>query len=253
MGVGNASEPVWGDALAPKEPLNLRGWDTFTLRALQDSTSGNSGAMTAAAFVVDAAGHHFIGDAYPLITRWQAVPVDLADAAAAGVALDQIVALGAEFRSTRPAEAAPPTLTVDTDTWTLESTYRAYVGQRFGVPGTFYVQRAGPALYIGRVNRFEVVFRQRGMTLPDLAAAATAPSGSAAWSPMPRAWLEITQGPHGRQVLGQPGTGLMLIDQDQLDALSAAFSQRPLETGAQGRAVGSAGNGRRRIIPGLPG
>ena len=145
-----------------EKSANLQGFDTFSVEALQDMGPGHSGGITAAAVLVDAQGHVVTGDAYPLATQWEHVPLDLKAAAEGGLDLGDIVSVGLELRA-----SGEDNWTVETDTWKATTSYKAYVGQRLGVSNSFYVQRNGTRLQIGRVNQFEVVFQQRaGNSLP---------------------------------------------------------------------------------------
>jgi hypothetical protein len=133
------------------------------------------------------------------------------------VALDRIVAVGLELRpapspagTANDAPADPPSTVVRTDSWRLLTSYHPYIGQRLGLPDTFYVQRDGLRLAVGRVGHFELVFHRR----------ATGVLGTP--------WLEIRQGRSGQRVVGAPATGLWLLDQDALDALNPSLGAAAL-------------------------
>jgi len=187
-------------------PTDLRLYDTFWTYVMHDSAKASSGLLHARAFLEDAAGHHFESDAYPILAHWQGVPLDLLEAGQNGLALDQITAVGLHIEpAVRHERAAAPTINVQTDDWVCTSGLHTYAGQRLGAPGTFYVQRQGSRVAVGVVHKFEMVFHER--------------AGVA------RPWLEIFQGPTNKCVLGQPGTGLMLLGQDQFDGLAPGLHQ----------------------------
>jgi len=160
-----------------------------------------SGEWVARMFVVDAEGKKVYGDAGSITSRWQDLLLDLKTAADEGADVSRIVTVGIAFQNVRAGGSA---LEVQTDTWTLAREYRAYEGERLGREKSFYVEREGMRLRVGTVGGYEVTFHQR--------------SGA------DRPWISIT-GPKSALLMGQKGTGLMLLDQTGFDSIGGAIRQ----------------------------
>jgi hypothetical protein len=192
-------------------PRNLEKFSTISAAVMHLGTAAQSGQWRAAVYLVDADGKRVAGDAYAVTSKWRDVPLDLRTAEEEGLDLMHVVEVGVEFlRPNTSAETTEP-LAVQTDTWRVETDTHAYVGQKFGAAKSFYVQREGTRLEVGMVGQYEVDFFQRAGTQ--------------------RPWFTIRQ--KGNLALGQPGPGLMLLDQDQFDGL--------------GRGAGGAACGRMRM------
>jgi hypothetical protein len=186
--------------------MNLPAEATLRASITHTGPPDRSGEWTAAVFIRDDAGQEFVGDNFPITTTWQDVPLDLHEASA--VDLTHVVGMGLRFTHVH-GDNQP--LTLQTDTWALRYDHHAYVGARLGIPQSFYVQRDGTRLMVGRVNQYEITFFERAGTT--------------------RPWMSITQTrgeapyAHTETALGQTGTGLMLLDQNQYDALGKAVRQ----------------------------
>jgi len=182
---------------------SVRGYDTVSIQCRYGGDIQPAGQIRARDFVIDKRGKVYAGDWYPLYAQWFAITLDLASAAEAGVDLDDAGVVGVEFSTAGMDAPAPAGVEVYTDTWELTANNHAYVGLRLGVSRTFYVERQGTRVSVGQVGRFEMTFMKRSND----------PSAP------PRAWMEVRQGEKGDLVLGQPGTGLAMLDQDQVDRL----------------------------------
>jgi hypothetical protein len=188
-------------------PINLQNQDTLLAGIMHTDSPARSGEWTANVVLRDEAGKEFVGDAYAITTQWQDALLDLHDAATT-VDLSHIAGMGLRFQHVRGTDEP---LTIQTDTWTVRRDHHAYVGARFGMPRTFYVQRDGSRLTVGMVNQYEITFFQRAGTA--------------------RPWMTISQNvgtegaSHRQMVLGQDGTGLMLLDQNSYDALGTSVRQ----------------------------
>ncbi len=239
--------------------IDLNNFDTVYAGVLHTGMPAQSGRMMAAVYLVDGAGHRVAGDWYAITTRWQQVPMDLKTAAEAGLQLGQITELGVRIRTaiglkspvstTRPATAdgkkeidldtkstrnapdltpispdlksfssdieakesgiLPFSMDIQTDNWAVSRDKHSYLGDMAGSPKSFYVKREGGRLLVGSVNQYEIAFYERAGT--------------------ERPWISVTQGggASGRKrlVLGQPGTGLMLLDQEGYDGLAGGMQQ----------------------------
>ncbi len=190
---------------------DLRLYNTFYIQVMETSGVAHGGTLLARSYIEDNAGHRFASDAYPIISHWQAVPLDIQMAQQEGVAIDQIAAVGLQIEPANADKNNAPTINVQTDDWFCSSAQKLYTGQRLGAPGTFYVQREGTRLEVGAVHQFEMVFHDR--------------------AGIQRPWLEILQDETNQRVLGQDGSGLMLLDQDQFDALSPGLHQAAIVGG----------------------
>jgi hypothetical protein len=176
---------------------------------MEDSGIANAGVLTARATLEDASGHRVLSDSYPILTHWQSIPFDLKTAADEGLKLEEVKTIGLQIESIDPAQKE--LINVQTDDWMCNGLQQHLFGQRLGIPGSFYVQRDGSRLQVGTVGRFEILFHDR--------------------AGIDRPWLEIFQGEKNRRVLGQPHTGLMLLDQDQFDGLSSNLHQAAIVGG----------------------
>ena len=197
--------------------INAAGFDTLTVDVMQDSGPDKTGLLLAAAVVEDVHGNRVVGDFYPVTTRWQAVGLDLPTAVQEGLGAGELAAVGVALRYSGATDGSP-TIELQTDQWALRGSQRTYVGSRTGVAKSFYVDRQGGRLRIGQVDQWEMTFHQRAIT-GDPAPGQPRLTG--------RPWLEVTRGPNQQVVLGQPGTGLMVLDQDQYDALAKAAQRGP--------------------------
>ncbi len=195
-------------------PADFQNFDTVSISVTHLGEPARSSDWTAAVVLVDESGKRIVGDAYPVTTRWTALPLDIKTAASEGIDLGHVATIGIEFRQAREGVTEP--LEVQTDTWSVQRDYHAYMGQRLGAPKTFYAQRDGTRLAIGMVGQYEVTFYQR--------------------TGVERPWITITQtdaniaNPERTMVLGQPGTGLMLLDQDMYDAIASGVRQDAIGT-----------------------
>ena len=182
-------------------PVNFQNDDTLVAGVMHVDSPARSGEWSARVVVRDDAGKEFVGDALAITTKWQDALLDLHDAAAT-VDLAHVAGMGVRFEHVSGGGDGP--LTLQTDTWAVRREHHAYVGARLGMPKSFYVQRDGSRLTLGRVNQYEITFFER--------------------SGIERPWMTITQnvGTEGaaqrEMVVGQAGTGLMLLDQDMYDA-----------------------------------
>ncbi len=117
--------------------------------------------------------------------------------------------MGVEF--TKPPTSFSDPLLVQTDSWTARSEFHDYIGTRIGAPKTFYVERKGTRLSVGMVGQYEMTFFDRG--------------GNSNGNIPQRPWITFSNGPKRTLTLGQPGTGLMLLDQDAYDQLASLTQQ----------------------------
>ncbi|HUO10363.1 MAG TPA: hypothetical protein VM008_18805 [Phycisphaerae bacterium] len=183
------------------KPVDMQNYETVSAQVMHLGTAERSGEWRAAIYLVDDEGKRVQGDAYAVTSKWRAAPLDLKTASEEGLDVARVVEIGLQFVRGRAAagegEGKEP-LEVQTDTWAAESDAHVYIGNKLGKVKTFYVQREGTRLEVGMVGQYEVDFFQRAGTQ--------------------RPWFTVRQ--KGDLALGQPGTGLMLLDQDQYDALN---------------------------------
>lgn len=179
-------------------PMDLRTLDVVSISVQQ---RGGASRLLASVILSDDQGRSVSGDYAPVGSAWQTLLLDLNGAGDVDLSHIRRISLDVQYsdKATNPTE-------IVTDSWMARQSQRAYTGQRLGAPRSFYAQRNGLRLHVGQVGRFEVTFVQC--------------SGSE------RSWLEISQA--GRQVVGQPHTGLMLFGQDQFDSLGRSIRQTPL-------------------------
>ncbi len=182
------------------QPVDLRTLDLLSLPVQQ---RGSSSKLLAAVVIVDADEHLAIGDMTPLDGTWRRLLLDLNGVT--DIDLSRITQIGIKIEY---AEDATRQATLATDHWVAQQSQKSYVGQRYGMSRSFYVQRNGLRLHVGQVDRFEMTFIQCSGTK--------------------RAWLEMTQGAERQMVMGQPHTGLMLLGQEQFDALGRSIRQVPM-------------------------
>lgn len=182
------------------QTIDLRTLDVLTVPVQQ---RGGASKLLAAITIADDEEHTFSGDFAAVGSTWRMLQLDLRGAT--GMDVSRIVSIAIEIRY---ADDATRATEIITDGWEARQAQRSYVGQRIGAPRSFYVQRNGLRLHVGQVGRFEITFVQ--------------------CSGAERAWLEITQGDDRHMVVGQPHTGLMLLGQDQLDALGRSIRQTPM-------------------------
>jgi hypothetical protein len=181
--------------------------------------------LAAAVVVEDSHGNRFVGDFYPVTGKWFTVPLDLNYAAEhSAVDLQAITTVGVALR---PGGKVP--VEVMTDSWMLSASKRAYwpipVGAGSPAAKGFYVRREGGALRIGQSEQWQMTFYKR--------------------AGQERGWLEVTRGKGAQVVMGQQGTGLMILDQEAWDGLEKGVARTPMTAEAiaglgQGRAPGYA-------------
>ncbi len=182
-----------------ERPRNLERFSTISAAVMHLGSAARSGEWRAAVYLVDEDGKRVAGDTYAVTTKWRALPLDLRTASEEGLDVMHVVEVGVELvRGIAPEEGAGEPLQIQTDTWKVESDAHEYIGQKFGAAKSFYVQREGTRLEVGMVGQYEIDFFERAGTQ--------------------RPWFTVRQ--KGNLSLGQPGTGLMLLDQDQYDALN---------------------------------
>lgn len=207
---------------SPRALLDFSRYTQLTLQVSHTDPAGRNGAYTASAAVIDAGGSRFESDAFPVLSSWEPVELDLRAAAAAGIDLAHIAGLEVVLRTTGPQENQP--LTFQTDSWTARMGIKKYVGDRDGRRRSFFIESDTGQIRVGTLGQYEMVFSDRG--------APVSAAGQAAVMPAP--WLNIfsamTPGAGDQdlqsisleKVLGQDATGLMLLDQAGLDALGSA-------------------------------
>jgi hypothetical protein len=189
------------------KPVDMQNYVTVSAQVMHLGRAERSGEWRAAVYLVDDEGKKVVGDAYAVTSQWRAAPLDLKTAEEEGLDVARVVEIGLQFVRGKVAagggEGEEP-LEVQTDTWAAESDSHVYIGNKLGKAKTFYVQREGTRLEVGMVGLYEVDFFQRSGTK--------------------RPWFTVRQ--KGNLALGQPGTGLMLLDQDQYDALNVGGGVR---------------------------
>lgn len=189
----------------PPKPLDLGAYDVLTVQVAHEEAPGRNGACTALVRITDADGNSFASDAYPVLSTWQAATCDLRQALHTDIDLSRIASIALELR---PGEGAAP-LHVKTDTWAVNKQVRNYVGSSVGAARTFFVQSRGGSIHVGSVDQYEMIISDQGL------------------APSAQPWLQVFSAPPPvagtsnppREVLGQPFTGLYLLDQDGLSAV----------------------------------
>jgi hypothetical protein len=198
QGRWSASVPVIGPGevrLAPAKPLDMSGYDLLTVQVAQADAGARNGECVARLRITDSSGRMAEGDLYPVVDGWRAVPLDLRAAGRQGVDLSRIVSVGLELERVSGGALA---LAVKTDAWAAEANMRGYVGSSLGAAKSFFVESRGAGIHVGSVGQYEVVVEDRG----DVTAAAP--------------WMRVYGGLPLREVIGQAGTGLYLLDADSL-------------------------------------
>jgi hypothetical protein len=172
-----------------------------------------SASFAAAVTLTDASGTSVTGDFYPIVARWQTVPLDLPSLAiptsdTPPIDLSRIASIGLVIKPLGPATHTDPRqdqpLEIQTDSWTALSDSRPYLGQRLSPPNTFYAQRRGTRILVGITDSYELTFADR----------------SSFANPNAPPFLSVTHGPNHRTVLGQPHTGLSILAGPDLAALN---------------------------------
>ncbi len=235
----------------PKKPLDLSHFDQLLFPVCHADGPDRNGEFAAAATVIDTAGNRFTGDAFAVLSAWEPLLLNLTEAKEAGVDVGHVaqIQIGLQ-RAQDPREDGP--LDFLTDSWGAAGGVKNYIGAREGKLRTFYVQSGAGHIRAGTVGQYELVFSDHGAAaqLPADAAgnAATAsapgtmPGGEApmgalrlgdAAGPAPRSLTIFTalKPPEEstglasvslQRVLGQPESGLMLLDQKGMDLLGGA-------------------------------
>lgn len=195
------------------KPLDLSAHDLLTAQVMHADTPAHNGQSTAALVVTDAAGKTVRGDAYPVLSHWQSVTFDLRIAQEQGLDTSRIATIGLALCPVRELPADSP-LAIQTDSWSTLDAARSYLGTSVGPAKSFYVEYRGTRLVVGTVGQYEITLLDRGARPSAVGKATPAPT-----------WLTIAT--PARKVLGQPATGLMLLDQSGLDTLGALRRQDP--------------------------
>jgi hypothetical protein len=187
------------------KPVDMQNYVTVSAQVMHLGSAERSGEWRAAVYLVDDEGKKVVGDAYAVTSQWRVAPLDLKTAEEEGLDVARVAEIGLQFvRGKTAAGGREEPLEVQTDTWEAQSDSHVYIGNKLGKAKTFYVQREGTRLEVGIVGLYEVDFFQRSGTQ--------------------RPWFTVRQ--KGNLALGQPGTGLMLLDQDQYDALNVGGGVR---------------------------
>ncbi len=202
----------------PTKILDLGAYDILTLQFAHLNAASDNGACTAQVILTDADGKTARGDAFAIKSKWAPVRFDLKKAFDDGLDISRIVSIGVALKPTRDITADAPLL-VQTDTWAAGIDSRIYLGSPAGPDKSFYVQSRGDRIRIGSVGQYEMYIWNRG-------------SGNSA------GWLEAFGPAHEKRILGQEGTGLMLLDQSGLDALGTQRRQSAETTAASGPSAG---------------
>ncbi|HVX86348.1 MAG TPA: hypothetical protein VH253_16310, partial [Phycisphaerae bacterium] len=195
------------------QPLDLHAADTLQLAVAHMDSPARSATYAAAVVAVDSAGTRVTGDFYPLFSQWQTIPLDLPSAAtptgdSPPLDLAHIASIGLALKPLADASTVPPAaapLDIQTDSWAALSDSRPYTGFRLAPPNSFYAERHGTRILVGLTGSYELAFSN---------------SSTFGAAPSHPPFLSITQGTTHRLVLGQPNTGLMLLDPAALDALA---------------------------------
>ncbi len=226
--------------------FDLSGYGLVALQVMHLGPAARNGQCLAAIVLTDTSGKSVEGDLFSVTTQWEEVPLDLQWALDQGLDLSRVASMGVVLRPSGAAGALVPAasdngadgdgLDIQTDTWTAEKRERFYVGSRdtpvqvvregeFSTPHVppkpFFVEARGARLMVGTVDQYEITFWNRGGSRADDSqpSGASSPDGSAA--PAQRPWLEVRAGSPGKTVIGQPGSGLTLLDQENLDKIGA--------------------------------
>ncbi|HEY4328638.1 MAG TPA: hypothetical protein VGN88_02790 [Phycisphaerae bacterium] len=199
----------------PAKPLDLGSMDLLSAQVTHAGAPGDNGQVTAALVLTDADGRTARGDAFPITSHWQAISFDLKRAFDDGLDISRIVSISLALRqgSTLPAEGP---LLIQTDTWKASTNARTYLGSADGTDKSFYIDGRGLSLRIGSVGQYEITLSDRGAPFtPPPAAENAGVDLSKNAAPLP--WMSVASGT--RHAVGQPVTGLVLLDQSGLDAL----------------------------------
>jgi hypothetical protein len=193
------------------KPLPVQDFDTFSVQVMQDSPRANAD-LAAAVLIEDSHGNRFVGDFYLVTTKWFTVPLDLHYAAEhSAVDLSAITTVGVALR---PSAKVVAPIEFMTDTWALSASKRIYWpipaadSAATPSPKSFYIRREGGALRIGQGDQWQLTFHKR--------------------AGQDRAWLEVTRGRSAQVVMGQQGTGLMILDQEAWNGLEKAVQRTPI-------------------------
>jgi hypothetical protein len=184
-----------------RKPTSLRTFDTMTAGVIETDAPGRGGEWMARLFVVDEGGKKLLGDPMPVTARWQNAMLDLARAEEEGFDIERVVKVGVALENVKAGDGP---LEIQTDTWSAGRDYKSYEGERSAKAKNFYVERAGTRLRVGMSGQYELTFYQRSGT--------------------ERPWMSVSTA-GGETMLGQNGTGLMLLDQNGFDALGGGVQQ----------------------------
>ena len=203
----------------PHSPLDFSRYLQLTLPVSHTDAAGRNGEFTVSAAVIDGDGNRFESDAFPLLSVWEPIELDLRNAR--DLHLADIRKIEIILRRASAAAGDAP-IDFQTDAWLAHNAVKKYIGERTGKLRTFFVESSPGQIRLGTVGQYEMRFTDRGSP----AIAANPPS--------PAPWLAIftAVNPADRsedlqrvsldRVLGEEGTGLALVDQSGLDALGSA-------------------------------
>jgi hypothetical protein len=193
------------------KPLMFNDGDTFAVDVMQDSGQGKANVLAAAAFIEDTHGIRVTGDFYPVAGKWLTVPLDLEAASRKGIDLESIAIVGVSVL----VEKGPEPIDFRTDHWAIKTSRRTYWpiaadGSVIANPKGFYAHRAGGTLQVGVTDQWRISIHKRaGHELP---------------------WLEVARGKGNQIVIGKPGTGLLILDQDGWNALEKGVQRGAVST-----------------------
>jgi hypothetical protein len=188
----------------PSRSIDLGSYEILTLPFAHLNPAGDNGAFTAQIALTDADSKTIRGDAFPIKSRYAPIRFDLKAAFDNGLDIDRITSISVTLKPTRAIPADAPLL-VQTDNWAAINDARIYLGSPTGAAKSFYIQSRGDRIQVGSVGQYEMHVWNRGGTTAS--------------------WLEVFGPQHERPLLGQEGTGLLLLDQSGFDALSALRQQ----------------------------
>jgi hypothetical protein len=191
----------------PPQPLDLGSFDLLTAQVSHEGPPSRNGQWQAWLRVTDESGQTAEGDHFPILSTWQGVTLDLAKAFDGDLDPSRIASISL-FLQPDPSRPPPDEpLNIKTDSWATQKETRVHQGSSVGAPRSFFVESRATAIHVGSVGQYEMVISDQGIV----------PAG--------QPWLKVYsapapaagQSPAGpRLVLGQPSTGLYLLDQDGL-------------------------------------
>lgn len=188
----------------PARSIDLGSHEILTLPFAHLNPPSDNGEVTAQIALTDSNSKTIRGDAFPIKSRYAQIRFDLKAAFDSGLDISRITSITVTLKPTRSIAPDAPLL-VQTDNWSAINDARIYLGSPTGAAKSFYVQSRGDRIRVGSVGQYEMHLWNRGSST--------------------LSWLEVFGPLRERRLLGQEGSGLLLLDQTGFDALSSQRQQ----------------------------